>query len=208
MTLSRIMVVLAIIGLVMVLASYKYVERDAADTLPPEGEPAPLREESNKWVSAMGEAVVAGDEEAGHEAERHLYVTYDDVQLLARYLEAVRRPGWSDNYLMMAGEVVINRMRSPEFAGTTVRDVLFAQDEPGVAAFAAVQVPWWDDIQISRRAAGMAMELLLGVSVLRDPLIVYIGQTAKTWGYELALYDNAGGCTYLCRTAHPEVYDE
>ncbi len=206
MTLSRIVAVLAIIGLLMVLASYKYVERDADEPLPPDGGPDPLREESYKWVSAMGEAVVAGDVEAGYEAARHLYLTYDDAQLLARYLEAVRRPGWSDNYMMMAGEVVINRMGSPEFAGTTVRDVLFDPDAPQGAAFDAVRIPWWDDIQISRRAAGIAMRLLLGESVLHDPLIVYIGQTAKPWGYERTLPDNDGGCTYLCRTAHPEVY--
>ena len=206
MTLSRIFAVLAIIGLLMVLASYKTVERDADELPPPEEGPAPLRAESGVWLEAMSEAVVAGDVEAGFAAQRHLDLTYDDVQLLARYLEAVRRPGWSDNYTAMAGEVVINRMRSPEFAGTTVREVLFAQDAPGVAAFDAVRVPWWDDIQISRWAAEMAMELLSGDSVLHDPLVVYIGQTAKTWGYELTLLDNEGGCTYLCRTAHPEVY--
>ncbi len=206
MTLSKIMAILAIVGLMMVLVSYRSVERDAVDELRPDEGPDPRLEAPDEWVTAMGKAVMAGDVDAGHEAERHLYITYDDTALLARYLEAVRRPGWAKEYVMMAGEVVINRMASPEFEGTTVREVLFAQDAPGVAAFDAVRVPWWDDIEIGKQAAGMAMQLLLGESVLRDPQIVYIGQTAKPWGYERALVDNNGGCTYLCRTERPEVY--
>ena len=206
MMFSRIVMVLAVIALLMVLVSYKSVERDAGDTAPPDDGHDPLLDPSYEWVAAMGEAVVAGDADAGYEAQRHLYVTYDDVALLARYLEVVRRPGWADEYAMMAGEVVINRMASAEFEGTTVREVLFAQDASGVAAFDAVRVPWWDKLQISRRAAGMAMRLLLGESVLHDPQVVYIGQVAKPWGYVRTLPDNDGGCTYLCRTGRPEVY--
>lgn len=206
MTFARIVMVLSIIALMMVLVSYKSVERDAGDTAPPGGGHDPRLDPSYEWVAAMGEAVVEGDVDAGCEAQRHLYVTYDDAALLARYLEAVRRPGWADEYVMMAGEVVINRMASAEFAGTTVREVLFAQDAPREAAFDAVRVPWWDSIKISRKAAGMAMRLLLGESVLHDPKVVYIGQVAKPWGYVRALFDNNGGCTYLCRTSRPEVY--
>ena len=206
MAFARIVMALCIVAMLMVLVSYRSVERDAGDTAPPDDGHDPLLDPSYEWVAAMGEAVVAGDVDAGYEAEQHLYVRYDDAALLARYLEAVWRPGWADEYVMMAGEVVINRIASAEFEGTTVREVLFAQDAPGVAAFDAVRVPWWDQIQISRSAAGVAMQLLLGESVLHDPQIVYIGQVAKPWGYARTLPDNDGGCTYLCRTGRPEVY--
>ena len=92
------------------------------------------------YMARMMEAVQAGDVSAGREAEArraekiaalglpYAEIAYEDLALLSKIVEAEAGSSWLDlEWKMSVGEVVLNRVASPEFPDT-LRAVI---DQPG-----------------------------------------------------------------------------
>ena len=207
---QRLLTDAGILAVLLLIVSYGTVERDARE---PDGwwdadwTSAQDSGDDGRWTDALVLAVTEGDTEAGYEAEGHLVgVSYDDTMLLSLFMEAVPRPGWAPIWAEMAGEVLVNRVRSPEFPGRTIREVLFAQTD-GAADIPVVQTERWA-MQLPKAATvRTAVRLLRGDGVMHDPQMVHIGPVAQGSRDGYALADNTGGVTYICRTSHPELYE-
>lgn len=132
-------------------------------------------------------------------AEETMHTTLpDDVVLLAKIMQEEDGVDWPDAMIMCIGEVVLNRVASPEYPNT-VRDVLH-QVDGGFIQYAPVQTAAWESIEPEERYIDLAERLLAGERVMDDPRIVY--QALFEQGDEtiLAYRDTAlGTTTYFCR---------
>ena len=134
-------------------------------------------------------------------AEETMHTTLpDDVVLLAKIMQEEDGVDWPDAMIMCIGEVVLNRVASPEYPDT-VRDVLH-QVDGGFIQYAPVQAAAWESIEPEQEYIDLAERLLNGERVMNDPRIVY--QALFEQGSEtiLAYHDSAlGTTTYFCREA-------
>lgn len=191
-------VILAVIslGLSLILTTCAFTEE------PPEPD----------YLDLMAEAAAAGNIEAGrtYEAERlaviqetgsdETIVSFDELYLLSQfiYLKA-GTDRLSQELRMCTGEIVLNRMASPEFPNT-MRGV-FLQMEDDVAVLAS---PRLTDIVPSRACVDAAMRLLTGERMM-EPSVVY--QTYARKGDIFAIFaDKLLGFTYFCRSENKELY--
>ena len=157
------------------------------------------------------EAVTEGDCDGGQTlaAERNALieqgrlaeepVDFDELQLLARviYAEAGERT-YSDAFRMCVGEVILNRVDSPEFPNT-LEEVAYQRGQ-----FICVGEPEFEDLRPSRACAEAALRLLLGERRLA-PQVLY----CSTWQIGPAyvrFYDRGHGYTYFCESVYPELY--
>ena len=105
------------------------------------------------YLEEMGRAAVAGDTQAGREAEQYrneiidqngsgeVKISFDDLYLLAKLICAEAGSDWlSDDFRLCVGEVVLNRVESPEFPDS-ISDVVYQKGQyasAGTAAFASL----------------------------------------------------------------------
>ena len=137
--------------------------------------------------------------EAPAEETMHLEPSEDTI-LLAKIMQEEDGVDWPDAMIMCIGEVVLNRVASPEYPDT-VRDVLH-QVDGGFIQYAPVQAAAWESIEPEQEYIDLAERLLNGERVMNDPRIVY--QALFEQGSEtiLAYHDSAlGTTTYFCREA-------
>lgn len=209
MTLARIVMALCILAMLMVMISAHDRERDELEGTGWDDADYEDTEETAFWMKVMVDAVVYGDVDDGYTAESHLNgLKYDDISLLSRFMEAMDRPGWAATYRQAAGEVLVNRMNSQEFAGTTIREVLFAQGEDGKAVFPVVMEARWDMLWPGEATVRMAIGLLQGDGIIKDPQAVYIGPKACGGGLAWRVIVGCEGePTYISRTSRPELYE-
>ena len=151
-------------------------------------------------------AAAAGDAEAGHAAEAEQTgnaVRYDDLSVLARAIYAVTGQREYEDWLRMAvGEVVLNRLSSPEFPDT-LREVVDADTR-----YSGVADGYFDALRPDRSCAEAALRLLSGERVMNDPKVVYQNSHIYDGGLCLHIYDYRMGDVYFCYTTHPELYGE
>ena len=95
------------------------------------------------YLGEMTEAAAAGDIAAGREAERSRNaaleaggsgspLSFDDLWLLSRVIDGMAGSDWlTDDFRMCVGEVVLNRVASPEFPNT-IRDVVYQRGQYAV----------------------------------------------------------------------------
>ena len=121
------------------------------------------------YLEEMGRAAVAGDTQAGREAEQYrneiidqngsgeVKISFDDLYLLAKLICAEAGSDWlSDDFRLCVGEVVLNRVDSPEFPDN-ISDVVYQKGQyasAGTAAFASL-VP-------SQACVDVALRLMQG----------------------------------------------
>ncbi len=164
-------------------------------------------------LERLEEAAAAGDEEAGREiarrrnarirasgsAERE--VDFDELLLLARFLDAAAGgPDVSEELRLCTGEVVLNRIASPEFPDT-LEAVL---SERGM--FPPSQRPEaLGGLRPSRESVQAALSLLLGKRML-SACVVYRGERRFGGGVYATFCDRKQRFTYFCLTEHPELY--
>ena len=99
---------------------------------------------------------------------------------------------------MCVGEVVLNRVASPEFPDT-LEAVVFQQGQ-----YPCAQEPEFADLRPSRACAEAALSLLLGERRLA-PQVVY--QSSRQIGPAFVrFYDRRLGYTYFCESVYPELY--
>ena len=164
------------------------------------------------YLSLMAEAAAAGDIEAGREIEaeqralaaetgsKEPILSFEELYLLSQfiYLKA-GNARLSKEYRMCTGELVLNRMASPEFPNT-LRGV-FLQMDGDIAVLAS---PGITDTVPSRDCVDAAMRLLLGERMM-EPSVVY--QIYERKGDIFATFaDKLLGFTYFCRSENLELY--
>lgn len=125
--------------------------------------------------------------------------TDEDVELLARVIHNEAGSYWlPDDWKMAAGEVVLNRVASPEFPDT-IHDVVYQKGQYALARNFAT-------VKLTDHEYELAERLLSGERVLNDPSIVFQANFPQGSGTALKLIDDQLGATYFCHSSHPEYY--
>ena len=165
------------------------------------------------YMARMMEAVCAGDYAAGSAAGQRRAekiaqmrldyppVEFEELWLLSKIIYAEAGSAWLPmEWKMAVGEVVLNRMASPEFPDT-MREVL---EQPG--QYYGRDNPYFDGLLPSPACAEAARRLLEGERVLREPAVVFQSNYLLGSGVFLELKDELLGSTYLCYSSRPELY--
>jgi len=161
----------------------------------------------------MKDSCVTGDVLAGtvaassrNEKIDDMSLTYDkiwfeDLWFLSKLITAEAGSSWlPTEWKLAVGEVVINRMHSPEFPDT-ISDVIFQRGQyyaAGLSYFTNL-VPYEDCVDA-------AWELLNGERVLNDPSVVFQANFPQGSGTALYMHDKLLGSTYFCYSQYPELY--
>lgn len=170
--------------------------------------------ETNYMATMIATATV-GDADCGHQAEElrnakieaqgldNVAISWDELYLLAKIIYAEAGSYWlSDDWKMSVGEVVLNRVSSPEFPNT-IREVVY---QPG--QYYGSQSRYFENLRPDARAVMAAKRLLEGERVLNDPSVVFQANFRQGSGTHTAMYDKALGWTYFCYSSKPELYGE
>ena len=165
------------------------------------------------YMAQMMEAVSLGDYDAGAaacaartEKLTALGLTYpaidfEELWLLSKIIYAEAGCAWlSMDWKMAVGEVVLNRIASPEFPDT-MREVL---EQPG--QYYGRNSSYFNNLKPSPACVEAARRLLEGARILGEPAVVFQSNYQLGSGVYLELRDPALGSTYLCWTSHPELY--
>ncbi len=162
------------------------------------------------YLGEMCEAAVDGDIRAGQAAEEARTaaiqaggtgapVSFAELWLLSRVIDAMAGSDWlTDDFRLCVGEVVLNRVASPEFPDT-LYDVIYQKGQYTVVNSArfAYLVP-------RRECVEVALRLLLGERHM-VPAVVY--QADCLQGELFTMFpDRQLGSTYFCLSRHLELY--
>ena len=170
--------------------------------------------EREDYMAQMLAAVCAGDYDAGAEAAArraekiaalglaYPIVDFEELWLLSTIIYAEAGSVWLPmEWKMAVGEVVLNRMASPEFPDT-MREVL---EQPG--QYYGKNNRYFDDLKPSPECAEAARRLLEGERVLNEASVVFQSNYRLGSGVFLELQDRYLGSTYLCVSSYPELYE-
>ena len=165
------------------------------------------------YAGRMIDCALAGDREGGLLYERlrnakidalalgEPHIAYDDLVLLAQVIHTEAGSAWlPDEWRLAVGEVVLNRVASPEFPDT-LEEVVF---QPG--QYSAADRGWFAALIPFRSCLEAALRLLSGERVLNDPSVVFQSGGKQGSGVALELTDSVYGSTYFCYTNRPELY--
>ena len=134
--------------------------------------------------------------EAGGEGEK---ICFDDLLLLSRVLDAMAGSDWlTDDFRMCVGEVVLNRVASPEFPDT-LYGVVYQRGQ-----YTVVNTARFSTIVPRRECVDCALRLLLGERHM-VPAVVY--QADYLQGEMFTMFpDRQLGSTYFCLSDRLELY--
>jgi len=162
------------------------------------------------YLAEMQEAAVCGDVSAGHAAEsarndairaggEGAAVSFDDLLLLARVIDAMAGSDWlTEDFRLCVGEVVLNRVASPEFPNT-LQEVVYQRGQYTVVSTARFQ-----SARPRQECVEAALRLLLGERHM-VPAVVY--QSDCIQGELFTMFpDRQLGSTYFCLSDHLELY--
>lgn len=126
--------------------------------------------------------------------------TFSDLMLLSRIIYAEAGSEWlSDEWKMSVGEVVLNRVASPEFPNT-IAEVLA---QPG--QYYGANSRYFNSLIPTERCANCAMRLLNGERNL-EPSVVFQANFRQGGGVQTAYYDKSLGWTYFCYSSKKYLY--
>jgi len=162
------------------------------------------------YLGEMQEAAVCGDIQAGHAAEsarndairaggEGAAVSFDDLLLLSRVIDAMAGSDWlTEDFRLCVGEVVLNRVASPEFPNT-LHDVVYQRGQ-----YAVVNTARFQSARPREECVEAALRLLLGERHM-VPAVVY--QSDCVQGELFTMFpDRQLGSTYFCLSEHLELY--
>lgn len=143
--------------------------------------------------------VVAEDQPDMFAAPQPQY-SESDLMLLAKVIYAEAGSDFlSDEWKMCVGEVVLNRVASPEFPNT-ITDVVYqpGQYHGARSGYIASLIP-------SERCINVAKRLLNGERIM-EPSVVFQANFKQGSGIYKALYDSHLGWTYFCYSSNMSLY--
>lgn len=166
------------------------------------------------YLALMEEAAVKGDTKAGLEAENarnaiivengsgETKVSFDELFLLSKLIYSEAGGYWlSDELRFCVGEVVMNRVASPEFPNS-IEEVIYQEgqyDKVCTEEFRLYTLP-------SASCVDVAMRLLLGERMM-EPQVVF--QANFRMGEVYSVFcDRLLGYTYFCESPNIELYTE
>lgn len=165
------------------------------------------------YMAEMITACVAGDAVSGQAAEaarndkitaqglEYATVAFDDLLLLSKIMYAEAGSVWlSDEWKMCVGEVVLNRVASPEFPGT-IAEVAYQQGQ-----YYGANSRYFESLRPDELCVRLALRLLEGERVLNDSSVVFQANFKQGGGTHTALYDKYLGWTYFCYSSRPDLY--
>ena len=174
--------------------------------------PAAAYDPEADYMEQMIQSVMDGDTAAGIAAEQarnekirqqdlsYPCIAFDDLLLLSRVIYREAGSNWlSEEWKMSVGEVVLNRVASPEFPDT-VREVVM---QPGQYGGLCSD---FRSLKPSRECVEIAVRLLSGERILNAPSVVFQSNDCLGGGIFQKLIDRELGVTYLCYSSHPELY--
>ncbi len=203
---KRLITIIPVLALTLVLSGYAKAAYDVTGTV------ATTFSADVDYSSQMIEAAVTGDYEAGLAAqqtrdekittmglEEESY-TFEDLMLLSKIIYAEAGSVWlSDDWKMCVGEVVLNRVASPEFPNT-IKEVL---EQPG--QYYGSNSRYFNNLLPSERCVIAAMRLLNGERLL-EPSVVFQANFVQGGGTQTAFYDKHLGWTYFCYSSNLKLY--
>lgn len=143
--------------------------------------------------------VVAEDQPDMFSAPQPQY-SESDLMLLAKVIYAEAGSDFlSDEWKMCVGEVVLNRVASPEFPNT-ITDVVY---QPG--QYHGARSGYIASLTPSERCIEIARRLLDGERIM-EPSVVFQANFKQGSGVYKALYDSHLGWTYLCYATNMSLY--
>ncbi len=161
------------------------------------------------YMTQMISAAQTGDTAAGRFAQQcrdekidalamdYVKLDYDELSLLSRLIQSEAGSAWLDTQWKMAvGEVVLNRVASPEFPDSLAEVI----GQPGQYTGAVNSLlPSYDSVIAAQR-------LLEGERVLNNPAVVFQSNGRQGSGVYMELQDAYLGTTYLCLSSRMYLY--
>lgn len=159
--------------------------------------------ETIDWEETLLRSIAGGNDNLAKRSAVELGIDYDDMIMLARIMQSEAGPNWEDFPILVVGEVVLNRVDSPEFP-STLQDVLY---QTGPIQYEPVWQNGWEDISPSERHIRLAYSLLKGYRPLGDRSVVFQALFHQGSG-DAYWYKGDGDAktTYFCWTSRPELY--
>lgn len=167
------------------------------------------------YLAEMVDCCVSGNDDLGRELsyKRSLKkavigdnspdISYDDLLLLSKVIMNECGSSWlSMEWKMKVGEVLLNRVASPEFANTLSGCVY----SPG--QYQGVHSERFRNLRPNLASAQAAARLLAGERLLCDPSVVFQANFRQGSGIHEVLRDSTLGDTYLCYSSHPDLYSK
>ena len=165
------------------------------------------------YLSIMLRAAACGDIEAGRAAEicRNTQIdrtgsdapkiSFDDLFWLAKIITSeAGSERLSDEWRMCVGEVVLNRVASPEFPGTVQEVIMQEGQYEGVNTDELLYY-----LTPTEASVDAALRLLLGERLM-EPQVVFQANFPQGGSIYRKYYDSLYGYTYFCTTSYPELY--
>lgn len=163
------------------------------------------------YLEEMGKAAVAGDMQAGRQAEQYRSeiidqrgsgegkICFDDLYLLAKLIYAEAGSDWlSEDFRLCVGEVVLNRVASPEFPNS-ISEVVYQKGQYASACTAS-----FAGLIPSQACVNAALRLMQGERLMA-PSVVF--QSDHEQGEIFSMYtDRRLGTTFFCVSPNQELY--
>lgn len=185
---------------------------DAADGADDSVEAKP--DEYVDYMAVMVQAAVTGDYQTGLAAQEarnakidreglaSVKIAFEDLYLLAKIMYAEAGSNWlSDDWKMCVGEVVLNRVDSPEFPNT-IKEVLTQRGQ-----YYGSSSRYFERLRPTELCAKLAQRLLEGERVMDDPAVVFQANFRQGSGIHTSYYDKYLGATYFCYSAQMHLYE-
>ncbi len=164
------------------------------------------------YSALMIEAATHGDYETGSAAELARNekiadlgiivpeIKFDELMLISKIIYAEAGSVWlDDDWKMCVGEVVFNRVASPEFPNT-IKEVL---EQPG--QYYGANSRYFNNLIPTERCVLAAMRLFNGERLM-EPSVVFQANFRQGGGTHTAVYDSHLGWTYFCYSRNVSLY--
>lgn len=142
-----------------------------------------------------------GEQAAAALAERGTETDWRETLMLAKAIYACTgNRSFSDEWRLCIGEVILNRVASPEFPDTVEAVVR------GDSRYCGKVEGYLDAVRPDRAAASAALRLMEGERVMGERTVVWQDCHYYDGGVYKSLYDYRVGNIFFCLTTHPELY--
>lgn len=171
-------------------------------------------EPETNYSEIMVQAAMIGDYEMGNAAEisrnekidelglEYAKYSFSDLMLVSKIIQAEAGSEWlSDDWKMCVGEVVINRVASPEFPNTIAEVIA----QPG--QYYGANSGYFNRLLPSFRSVMAAVRLMNGERLM-EPSVVFQANFKQGSGTCTAFYDNYLGWTYFCYSNKTDLYTD
>lgn len=167
------------------------------------------------YLSLMIDDCINGNVEDGRQAAEirnrkidelglpYAKIEFNDLYELAKIITAEAGSYWLPiEWKMRVGEVVLNRVESPEFPDT-IYEVVHQRGQ-----YSNANSAWYEKLIPYDSCVEAAVRLLNGERLINNRAVVFQAQGKQGSGTYLAMYDSYYGYTYLCYSSHMELYED